>query len=86
VTDASPQPAEAGPPPLQPMPVDLPRLVLVGTLLWVVALVITLVVPALHRGDRSWWPWSAVCGVLLGAMGLAYLRRGRGNAAGLRTH
>ncbi len=86
MTDASPPPARTGPPPLEPMPVDLHRLVLAGTLLWLAALVVTLVVPALHRGDRSWWPWTAVSGVVLGAMGLAYLRRGRGNAAGQQTH
>jgi hypothetical protein len=85
VTDASPPSAESGPPPLQPMPVDLPRLVLTGTLIWVVALVVTLVVPTLHHGDRSWWPWTAVSGALLGAAGLAYLHRGRGNAAGQQT-
>jgi hypothetical protein len=67
---------------LEPLPVDLARLVLIGELLWVVALVVTLVVPALHSGPRSWWPWTAVSGVVLGALGLGYLHRGRGNAAG----
>ncbi len=87
MTDAPPPPgsAPASPPPLEPMPVDLPRLVLAGTLLWVLALVLTLAVPVLHHGNRSWWPWTAVSGVALGAVGLAYLHRGRGNAAG-QTH
>lgn len=49
--------------------------------LWAVGLVITVAVPALHTGDRSWWPWCAVAGLVLGALGYAYLRRGRGNAA-----
>ena len=48
--------------------------------MWLVALVVTLVVPALHEGDRDWWPWTCVAGLVLGAMGWAYLRRGRGNA------
>ncbi|MBC9822212.1 DUF2530 domain-containing protein [Terrabacter sp. MAHUQ-38] len=56
------------------------RIVEVGIALWVVALVITLAVPALHEGGRDWWPWACVAGVLLGGMGWAYVRRGRGNA------
>ena len=32
------------------------------------------------EGDRGWWPWACVAGLVLGAMGWAYLRRGRGNA------
>jgi len=56
------------------------RVVEVGIGCWLVALVVTLVVPALHGGDRDWWPWACVAGLVLGAMGWAYLRRGRGNA------
>ena len=52
--------------------------------MWAVALVVTLVVPCLHTGDRSWWPWACVTGVVLGAIGLLYLRRGKGNAAGVQ--
>jgi hypothetical protein len=69
------------PPVLAPLPVNTPRVVLVGTVLWALALGLSLVVPGLHSGSRSWWPWSAVAGLLLGLLGLAYLRRGRGNAA-----
>ena len=54
-------------------------------LLWVLALAVVLVVPDLHTGDRSWWPWTCLAGVVLGALGYAYLRRGRGNAAGAPT-
>lgn len=50
-------------------------------LVWAAALVVTLVVPPLHEGDRSWWPWCCVAGLALGGLGHAYLRRGRGNAA-----
>lgn len=57
------------------------RIVLVGSLLWLLALVATLVVPGWHTGDRSWWPWTCVAGLALGLLGWAYLRRGRGNAA-----
>lgn len=63
-----------------PLPVSTPSVVLAGVALWAVALVITLAVPALHADDRSWWPWSCVAGVLLGLVGWAYVRRGRGNA------
>jgi uncharacterized membrane protein len=70
-----------GPPPLQPLHVDVQRVVLIGTAVWLVALVVILAVPDLHHGSRDWWPWAALTGALLGLVGLAYLRRGRGNAA-----
>ncbi|GAB3588162.1 DUF2530 domain-containing protein [Calidifontibacter terrae] len=63
------------------MKIDMPLVCRIGVAAWLVALVITLVVPALHSGERSWWPWSCVCGVVLGLLGWAYVRRGRGNAA-----
>jgi hypothetical protein len=56
----------------------------VGTGCWVLALAVTLAVPALHQGGRGWWPWTCVTGVVLGLLGLAYVRRGRGNAAAVR--
>lgn len=67
----------------QPLPlrVDTPHIIWVGLTLWAIALVLTLVVPTLHTGDRSWWPWTAVSGLVLGGLGLAYVRRGRGNAS-----
>jgi hypothetical protein len=68
-------------------PVDAPTvstraIVVVGTALWTVALVVTLVVPALHTGERSWWPWTCVTGIGLGLFAAWYVRRGRGNAVG----
>ncbi len=68
---------------LQPLDVPTGRIVLVGLGCWVVALVVVLAVPGLHDGDRSWWPWACVSGLGLGSLGYAYLRRGRGNAAGV---
>jgi hypothetical protein len=56
--------------------------VVVGTALWAVALVVTLVVPALHTGERSWWPWTCVTGIALGLFAGWYVRSGRGDAAG----
>lgn len=57
-------------------------IVAVGTALWALALVVTLLVPALHEGERSWWPWTCVTGIALGAFAWWYVRRGRGSAAG----
>jgi hypothetical protein len=68
-------------PELQPLAVSTSRVVLWGIAAWVVALVVTLAVPALHQGDRDWWPWCCVAGVVLGLLGYSYVRRGRGNAA-----
>ena len=67
--------------PLQPLAVSSARVALWGAVAWLVALVLTLAVPALHEGDRHWWPWTCVAGVAIGALGLAYIRRGRGNAS-----
>jgi hypothetical protein len=70
------------PAPLEPLAWSSARIVLGGLALWAVALVVTLAVPALHTGDRDWWPWCCVAGLALGSLGYAYMRRGRGNAAG----
>lgn len=64
----------------QPLHVDTARVILGGICVWVVALVVTLLVPALHEGGRHWWPWTCVAGIVLGCLGWAYVRRGRGNA------
>ncbi|WP_347350910.1 DUF2530 domain-containing protein [Intrasporangium sp.] len=64
-----------------PVHVPMVRVFQIGMLGWLVALIVVLVVPTLHTGDRSWWPWCCVTGLALGAIGLLYLRRGRGNAA-----
>ena len=66
---------------LRPLALPMRRIVEVGLGLWALGLLFTLTVPALHAGQRSWWPWCCVTGLVLGAIGLVYLRRGRGNAA-----
>lgn len=66
--------------PLQPVHVPMLKIIEWGIVGWAVALVVTLLVPALHEGDRSWWPWTCVAGMLLGGIGWLYVRRGRGNA------
>src|SRR5215218_1536111 len=70
--------------PTQPVAVDTQRIVLAGLVCWLVALVVVLAVPSLHEGARSWWPWVCVAGLVLGVLGLGYVHRGRGNAAGAR--
>ncbi|KQZ90206.1 hypothetical protein ASD62_13800 [Phycicoccus sp. Root563] len=67
---------------LQPLSLSSATVTLWGTVAWLVALVVTLVVPALHQGDRHWWPWTCVAAIVLGLLGFSYVRRGRGNAAG----
>ncbi|MHA3836939.1 DUF2530 domain-containing protein [Terrabacter sp. AAH1] len=79
MTDPSPAPS-AAPEQIEPLHVPMLRIIEVGLAAWVVALVVTLVVPALHEGDRDWWPWACVAGFALGGIGWAYVRRGRGNA------
>jgi hypothetical protein len=72
------------PAPTQPLPVNTAKIIWAGMACWSVALVVMLLVPPLRSGSRDWWPWACVTGLVLGAMGLAYVRRGRGNAAGAR--
>ena len=67
---------------LKPLAVSTVRVILWGQLGWVLALAVFLVVPALHEGERDWWPWVPVTGLVLGLIGYLYVRRGRGNAAG----
>jgi hypothetical protein len=79
VTD--PSPAQPTPPEqIAPLHVPMLRIIEAGLAVWVVALVVTLLVPSLHEGDRDWWPWACVAGFVLGGIGWAYVRRGRGNA------
>jgi Protein of unknown function (DUF2530) len=72
------------PAPTEPVAVDTARIIIAGLACWAAALVVVLAVPALHTGAREWWPWACVAGLVLGLLGLAYVRRGRGNAAGAR--
>jgi hypothetical protein len=65
----------------QPLAVDTARVIEIGIALWGVALVVSLLVPALHQVDRRWWPWACVAGIVGGALALLYVLRGRGNAA-----
>lgn len=66
---------------LQPLALSTRHVIIGGTVAWLVALALILVVPALHQGDRHWWPWTCVAGIALGGLGYSYVRRGRGNAS-----
>ena len=75
------QGAGQGEPELMPLAVSSVRIVLWAQLCWVVALALIVAVPALHQGPRDWWPWVPVAGLVLGFLGIGYVRRGRGNAS-----
>ena len=64
----------------EPMAVDVARVLKIGIALWSVVLVVSLLVPAMHQGDRHWWPWACLAGMVGGSLALLYVRRGRGNA------
>lgn len=82
MNDSTPEePAAPSADDLLPVKVDVLRVVGTGVVLWVIALVLTLVIPALHRDGRDWWPWTCVAGAVLGSIGWVYVRRGRGNAS-----
>jgi drug/metabolite transporter (DMT)-like permease len=66
----------------QPLNVDMARVLEIGIALWCVALVVSLLVPGLHQGDRHWWPWACVGGMGGGIVALLlYVRRGNENAS-----
>jgi hypothetical protein len=69
--------------PTEPLDVPTRTIVLVGTAVWALVLVVTLVVPSLHTGERSWWPWTCVTGIALGAFAWWYVGRGPRDTAGL---
>jgi hypothetical protein len=54
----------------------------IGMAIWSVVLMVSLLVPSLHQGDRQWWPWACVAGIAGGGLALLSVRRGRGNLAG----
>jgi hypothetical protein len=69
--------------PVEPLAVPTRPIIGVGIGLWVLALVVTLLVHDLHTGDRSWWPWTCVTGIALGAFASWYVGRGGVDAADL---
>ena len=61
-----------------PLDVDAVRTVQIGTALWAIALVVTVVFrEQLHDDSREWWIWTCVAGVILGLMGIVITTRRR---------
>lgn len=61
---------------LEPMEVDLVRIVGIGTILF--AMAFSILVPmraSLEHDGHGRWPWIALSGALLGLLGLLYVRR-----------
>lgn len=49
--------------------------VLIGTALWVIALVLLLVLRPVLSFDQQWWVWTCVTGIAGGFFGLWYVWR-----------
>ncbi len=60
----------------EPLQTDDRRTVLVGITLWAVLLLATIIgyEPLVDSG-RGWWVWTPVAGIVLGLLGLRYLRK-----------
>jgi FtsH-binding integral membrane protein len=62
-----------------PLKTDDRKVVLVGLVLWIVALAGMLVfLPALQSSDLVWWLWTVVVGLGLGLILLVYTSRRHG--------
>lgn len=59
----------------EPLELDDTRVVAVGTLLWLVALVALLVAALLGADVHGWWVAMCACGAVLGLCGLRYVAR-----------
>lgn len=69
---------------LEPVQTDATRVVTVGTVLWLAALVVQLPFRGrLVAAGHGWWLWTCLAGVALGLLGIAYCRR---RAAAGRAH
>ncbi|MGN6089538.1 MAG: DUF2530 domain-containing protein [Actinomycetales bacterium] len=79
VDDAPVDDAPAGRPSLttvEPLQVNMTRVVLAGIVAWAVTLVVLLLArDELRRHGTSWWIWTCVVAIGLGGFGLAYVRR-----------
>lgn len=57
----------------EPVQLDTRRIVLVGTVLFGIAAVVIVLVPALREGADGLWLWTAVAGTGLGLLGQAVM-------------
>jgi hypothetical protein len=79
VTTVSEQPRRVA-----PLDVDAVRTVQVGTALWAVALVVTVLLrDQLTDDGREWWIWMCVAGLVLGLIGVVITTRRRARLAQL---
>ncbi|MEO8105822.1 MAG: DUF2530 domain-containing protein [Actinomycetes bacterium] len=71
--DESPRPGRVA-----PLDVDAVRTIQIGTVLWAIALAVTLVArDELAADGRTWWIWTCVAGIALGILGLFVTTRRR---------
>lgn len=60
----------------EPLDVDAVKVVMVGTVLWGIALLASLpLLSTLRRAGYLWWVPTAACGLLLGLLGIWVCRR-----------
>ena len=74
--------ANVRPEELQPLDVEISRVLEIGIALWGAALLVSLLVPELHQVNRQWWPWTCAAGLVGGGIALLYVRRGPGRDRG----
>ena len=69
------RPEDRRPPP-EPLVTDDRRAVVIGTALWALLAVLALLMrDRLAEAGDGWWLWSALCGFVLGFVGLWHLHR-----------
>ncbi|WP_308170143.1 DUF2530 domain-containing protein [Acrocarpospora catenulata] len=61
----------------EPLQTNDTTTILVGTILWAIALVVLLII----RPTETWWTWTCVAGIGMGFFGLAYVHRRNRNRA-----
>ena len=62
-----------------PVKTDDRKAMLVGIVLWLIALaVLLLLMPALTEAGMGWWLWTCVAGIALGLIGILYTHRRHG--------
>lgn len=61
---------------VEPLQVNMTRVVLAGIVAWAVALVVLLLLrDELRAHGTGWWIWTCVVAIGLGGFGLVYVRR-----------
>jgi fatty acid desaturase len=63
----------------EPVRADARRALVVGSVVWLVALVGAVLVGAISGQGPGWWFWYSVIGLALGVLGLAWVQWLRGS-------